>query len=95
MAVMAFSDSRQVVAISTLGTLAEGELATPGLATIRQNRLAARSLPFVVHDTAGFSGRTSSFGLIVRLLLSAISLAQYEDCQEGMPDGRCLVHGVR
>jgi hypothetical protein len=73
MVVMAFSDSRQVVAISTLGTLAEAALATPGLATIRQNRLAARSLPLVVHDTAGFPSHTSTFGLIVRLQLSVIS----------------------
>jgi hypothetical protein len=71
MVVMAFSDSRQVVAISTLGTLAE--LATPGLGTIRQNRLAARSLPVVVHDTAGFSSRTFTLGPIVRLQLSVIS----------------------
>jgi hypothetical protein len=69
MVVMAFSDSRQVVAISTVGTLAEAALATPGLATNRQKRLAARSLPLVVHDPAGFSSRTSTFGLIVRLQL--------------------------
>ena len=73
MVVMAFSDSQQVVAISTVGTLAEAALATPGLATMRQNRLAARSLPLAVHDTAGFSSRTSIFGLIVCLRLSMIS----------------------
>src|SRR5262245_42583500 len=68
MLVMAFSDVRQVVAISTVGTPADWALATPALATIRQNRLVARSLPLVVHDIAGSSSATLAFGLIIGLL---------------------------
>src|SRR5262247_2881270 len=53
MLVMAFSDVRQVVAISTVGTLADAALAMSGVAMIRQNRLVARSFPVVVHDAVG------------------------------------------
>src|SRR5215510_12746197 len=75
MLVMAFSDSRQVVAISTVGTLAEAALATPGLTTTRQNSIVARRSPLVIHDTAELCSATSTFGLIIRLLVCGDRLA--------------------
>src|SRR5262245_12299076 len=73
MLVMAFSDVRQVVAISTVGTLADAALATLGAATIRQNRPVASSFPVVVQDSdgdiVGFSSVAFRIGFIVRLLV--------------------------
>jgi hypothetical protein len=69
MVVMAFSDSRQVLAISTVGTLAEAALAMPGLDAIRQHKLPARSAPLVAHDATELLSPTSRFGVIVHLLL--------------------------
>src|SRR5215510_12719576 len=87
MLVMAFSDVRQVVAISTVGTLADAALATPGPATIRQNRLVARSFPFVVHDTAGFSSATSTVGFIVLLLVYGDLLAWCTEVRDACWNG--------
>src|SRR4051794_496784 len=64
----AFSDVRQVIAISTVGTPIEAALATPGVARLKQNRPVARSFPLVVHDSVGPPSVTPSFGFIVRLL---------------------------
>jgi hypothetical protein len=68
MAMRAFSDVRQVVAISTVGTPLDSALATPGVARLKQNIAVARSFRSVVHDSVGFPGATRNFGFIVRLL---------------------------
>jgi hypothetical protein len=68
MAMRAFSDVRQVIAISTLGTPLDAALATLGVARLKQNRPAARSFRLVVHDSVGPPSVTPSFGFIVRLL---------------------------
>src|SRR5882672_11563554 len=64
----AFSDVRQVIAISTVGTPLDSALATPGVARLKQNIAVARSFRLVVHDSVGFPGATRNFGFIVRLL---------------------------
>src|SRR5262245_21360249 len=91
MLVMAFSDVRQVVAISTVGTLADAALAISGVATIRQNRLVARSFPVVVHDsdgdTAGFSSLALTIGFIVRLLVCGDLLAWCTKVRDGSLEG--------
>jgi len=68
MAMRAFSDVRQVIAISTLGTPLDAALATLGVARLKQNRPAARSFRLVVHDSVGPPSVTPSFGFIVCLL---------------------------
>jgi hypothetical protein len=68
MAMRAFSDVRQVIAISTVGTPLDAALATPGVARLKQNRPVARSFRLVVHDSVGPPSVTPSFGFIVRLL---------------------------
>jgi hypothetical protein len=74
MAMRAFSDVRQVIAISTVGTPPlDAALATPGVARLKQNRPVARSFRLVVHDrfeppSVGPPSVTPSFGFIVRLL---------------------------
>jgi hypothetical protein len=73
MAMRAFSDVRQVIAISTVGTAFDAALATPGVARLKQNRPVARSFRLVVHDrfeppSVGPPSVTPSFGFIVRLL---------------------------
>src|SRR5262245_29223543 len=67
-AMRAFSDVRQVNVISTVGTLLDAALATPGVARLKQNSPVARSLRLVVHDSVGPPAATPSFGFIVRLL---------------------------
>src|SRR5712691_4997777 len=64
----AFSDVRQVIAISTVGTPLDAAPATPGVARLKQNRPVARSFRLVVHDSVGPRSVTPSFGFIVRLL---------------------------
>jgi hypothetical protein len=64
----AFSDVRQVIAISTVATPLAAALATPGVARLKQNRQVARSFRLVVHDSVGPPSVTPSFGFIVRLL---------------------------
>jgi hypothetical protein len=64
----AFSDVRQVIAISTVGTPLDAALATPGVARLKQNRPVARSFRLVVHDSIGPASVTPNVGLIVRLL---------------------------
>jgi hypothetical protein len=68
MAMRAFSDVRQVIAISTVGTPLDAALATTGVARLKQNRPVARSFRLVVHDSVGPPSVTPSFGFIVRLL---------------------------
>src|SRR5882762_2358206 len=65
-AMRAFSDVRQVIAISTVGTPFDAALATPGVAKLKQNRPVARSCRLVVHDSVG-PPSVPSFGFIVRL----------------------------
>jgi hypothetical protein len=67
MATRAFSDVRQVVAISVVGTPFDSALATPGVARLKQNTVA-RSLRLAVHDSVGHPSVTRNFGFIVRLL---------------------------
>src|SRR5215510_7834048 len=67
MATRAFSDVRQVVAISVVGTPFDSALATPGVARLKQNTVA-RSLRLAVHDSVGHPNVTRNFGFIVRLL---------------------------
>ena len=64
----AFSDVRQVIAISTVGTPLDAALATPGVARLKQNRPVARSFRLVVHDGVWSPTVTLSFGFIVLLL---------------------------
>src|SRR6266850_7516334 len=64
----AFSDVRQVIAISTVGTPLDSALATPGVARLKQNIAVARSFRLVVHDSVGVPSATRNFGFIVRLL---------------------------
>jgi hypothetical protein len=64
----AFSDVRQVIAISTVGTPFDAALATPGVAKLKQNRAVARSFRLVVHDSVGPDSVTPNVGFIVRLL---------------------------
>ena len=66
MLVIALSDSRQVVAISTVGTPADAAPPAFGDATIRLNTLAAIAFPFVTRDTAKSLCVWSTFGLIVQ-----------------------------
>jgi hypothetical protein len=83
MAMRAFSDVRQVIAISTVGTPFDAALATPGVARLKQNRLkqnrpVARSFRLVIPDSVGPAGVTPSFGFIVRLLGYGDLLAKHE-----------------
>jgi|SRR3954451_15737843 len=64
----AFSDVRQVIAISTVGTPPDSALPTPGVARLKQNIAVARSFRLVVHDSVGPPSVTPSFGFINRLL---------------------------
>ena len=64
----AFSDVRQVIAISTVGAPLEAALATPGVARLKQNRPVARRFRLVLHDSVWPPSVTPSFGFIVRLL---------------------------
>jgi hypothetical protein len=64
----AFSDVRQVIAISTVGTPLDSALATPGVARLKQNRPVARRVRLVVHASIWPPGVTSNFDFIVRLL---------------------------
>src|SRR5215470_15254717 len=66
-ATRAFSDVRQVVAISAVGTPLDAALATPGVARLKQNRPAARSFRLVVHASIGPPSVTPNFDFIVRL----------------------------
>src|SRR5262245_5611273 len=64
----AFTDVRQVVAMSAVGTPFDAALATPGVARLKQNRPVARSFRLVVHASIGAPGVTPDFDFIVRLL---------------------------
>src|SRR5215475_6087757 len=68
MAMRAFSDVRQVVAISAVGTPFDSARATPGVARLKQNRAVARSFRLVVLDSVETPRATPNFGFIFRLL---------------------------
>src|SRR5215510_16355333 len=63
-----FSDVRQVVAISAVGTLLDAAVATPGIVRLKQNSPLARSFRLVVRDNIGPASVTPNVGFIVRLL---------------------------
>src|SRR5215470_2487050 len=67
-AMRAFSDVRQVVAISAVGTPLDAALARPGVARLKQNRPVAKSFRLIVHASIGPPSVTPSFGFIVLLL---------------------------
>src|SRR5215470_14375299 len=61
----AFSDVRQVVAMSAVGTSFGAALATPGVARLRQNRPVAKSFRLLAHAGIGSPRVTPNFDFIV------------------------------
>src|SRR5215471_15026692 len=78
MATRAFSDVRQVVAISAVGTPFDAALAMPGVARLKQNRPVARSFRLVVHAGIWPPGVTPNCDFIVRLLGSQAGGIAYD-----------------
>src|SRR5215467_6790331 len=65
-AMRAFSDVRQVVAISAVGGPLDAALATPGIVRFKQSRLVAKSFRLIVHASIGPPSVTPDFDFIAR-----------------------------